>query len=77
MRIHAGDASDGRCKMLVTRADTDKLRYFRNQCNHRQAADWLNAFAKGTFQPDWKEWKDYTRKAEKEYKKITSRNLNE
>ena len=69
MRIHAGDASDGRCKVLVTRADTDKLRYFRNQCTHRQASDWLNAFAKGTFQPDWKEWKDYTRKAEKEYKK--------
>ncbi|MDE7331426.1 MAG: hypothetical protein K2O16_04195 [Lachnospiraceae bacterium] len=69
MRIQGGDASDGRCKVSVTRADSDKLRYFRNQCTHRQAAAWLTAFAKGTFQPDWKEWKDYTRQAEKEYKR--------
>lgn len=69
MRIQGGDKSDGRCKVSVTRADSDKLRYFKNQCTHKQAAAWLVAFAKGTFRPNWKEWKDYTRQAEKEYKK--------
>lgn len=69
MRIQGGDKTDGRCKVSVTRADSDKLRYFKNQCTHKQAAVWLTEFAKGAFHPDWKEWKDYTRQAEKEYKK--------
>lgn len=69
MRIQCGDKTDGRCKVSVTRADADKLRFFRNLCTHKQAAAWLMEFAGGTFQPDWKEWKDYTRQAEKEFKK--------
>lgn len=69
MGIYGGDKTDGRCRVSVTRADPDKLRYFRNLCTHRQAAAWLREFARGTFRPDWKEWKDYTRQAEKESKK--------
>lgn len=69
MRIQGGDKTDGRCKISVTRADSDKLRYFRNISTHRQAASWLREFAEGTFHPDWKEWKDYTRQAAKESKK--------
>lgn len=69
MRVQAGDKADGRCKVSVTRADPDKLRFFRNLCTHKQAAVWLVEFAKGKFQPDWKDWKDYTRQAEKEFKK--------
>ncbi len=69
MRVQIGDQTDGRCRVSVTRADPDRLRYFRNRCTHRQAAAWLTAFAKGNFCPDWKQWKDYTRQVEKENKK--------
>lgn len=69
MQVHGGDKTDGRCRVSVTRADSDKLRYFRILCTHKQAAAWLMEFAEGRFRPDWKEWKDYTRRAEKENKK--------
>ncbi len=69
MRIQGGDKSDGRCRIFVTRADPDQLRYFRNLCTHRQAAAWLMEFAQGKFRPDWKQWKDYTRQAQKDFKK--------
>ena len=65
MRIQTGDKMDGRCHVSVTRADPDKLRFFKTRCTHRQAAEWLMEFAQGKFSPNWKEWKDYTRKAEK------------
>ena len=69
MRVQGGDKSDGRCRIFVTRADPDRLRCFRNLCTHRQAAGWLMEFARGTFRPDWKEWKDYTSTAQKVFKK--------
>ncbi len=69
MRIQGGDKTDGRCRIFVTRADPDQLRYFRNLCTHRQAAAWLMEFAQGKFRPDWKQWKDYTRQAQKDFKK--------
>ncbi len=65
MQVQAGDKTDGRCRISVTRADEDKLRFFQRRCTHRQAAAWLMEFAEGKFSPDWKEWKDYTRQAEK------------
>ena len=71
MRIQAGNKTDGRCSVSVTRADSDKLRFFKNLCTHRQAAAWLLEFAKGNFRPDWKEWTDYTRQAEKEMNRKT------
>lgn len=66
MRIQGGNKMDGRCTVSVTRPDPDKLRFFKNQCTHRQAAAWLLEFAKGNFRPDWKEWTDYTKQAEKD-----------
>ena len=65
MQVQAGDKTDGRCQVSVTRADGDKPRFFKRRCTHRQAAAWLTEFANGRFSPDWKEWKDYTRQAEK------------
>lgn len=58
MRIEGGNKMDGRCTVSVTKPDGEKLRFFENRCTHRQAAAWLLEFAKGTFAPNWKEWKD-------------------
>lgn len=66
MRINGGNKMDGRCTVTVTKPDGATLRFFKNQCTHRQAAAWLLEFAKGNFTPDWKEWKDCTRQAERE-----------
>lgn len=66
MRIDGGNKTDGRCTVTVTKPDGAKLRFFKNQCTHRQAAAWLLEFAKGNFAPDWKEWKDCTRQAERD-----------
>jgi hypothetical protein len=66
MRIDGGSKMDGRCTVTVTRPDGAKLRFFKNQCTHRQAAAWLLEFASGNFAPDWKEWKDCTRQAERD-----------
>lgn len=66
MQVQGGDKQDGRCRVSVTRADSDKLRFFRKLCSHSQAAAWLLEFADGRFRPDWKDWKDYTRQAERE-----------
>ena len=62
MRATAGDQADGRCTVLASRADPDTLRFFQIRCDPRQAARWLKEFAAGSFQPDWKEWKDVTRR---------------
>lgn len=62
MRIEGGNKMDGRCTVSVTKPDGEKLKFFENHCTHRQAAAWLLEFAKGTFAPNWKEWKDITRR---------------
>lgn len=62
MRIDGGNKMDGRCTVSVTKPDGEKLKFFENHCTHRQAAAWLLEFARGTFSPNWKEWKDITRR---------------
>lgn len=62
MRIEGGNKMDGRCTVSVTKPDGEKLKFFENHCTHRQAAAWLLEFARGTFAPNWKEWKDITRR---------------
>jgi hypothetical protein len=66
MRIDGGNKMDGRCTVTVTRPDGATLRFFKNQCTHRQAAAWLLEFAQGKFAPNWNEWKDCTRQAERD-----------
>lgn len=66
MRINGGNKMDGRCTVSVTRPDGEKLHFLENQCTHRQAAAWLLEFAKGGFAPNWKEWKDITKRTERE-----------
>lgn len=58
IRIEGGNKMDGRCTVSVTKPDGEKLKFFENHCTHRQAAAWLLEFAKGTFAPNWKEWKN-------------------
>ena len=58
MRIEGGNKMDGRCTVSVTKPDGEKLKFFENHCTHRQAAAWLLEFARGTFAPNWKEWKN-------------------
>ena len=62
MQAMAGDKSDGRCTVITSRADPDTLRFFQIRCDPRQAARWLKEFAAGSFQPDWKQWKDVTKR---------------
>lgn len=66
MRIDGGNKMDGRCSVTVTKPDGAKLRFFKNQCTHRQAAAWLLEFAQGRFAPNWTEWKDCTRQTERD-----------
>ena len=65
IQVAAGDASDGRCTVKVTRPDPKELRFFQIKCTHRQAAAWLLEYARGDFHPDWSQWKDYTKAARK------------
>ncbi len=65
MTVRAGDKMDGRCTVTVSRPVEGELRFFETKCTHRQAADWFLAFYDGTFSPQWREWKDVTRKVTK------------
>lgn len=65
MTIETGDKMDGRCTVVVSRPMEKELRFFENKCGHRQAADWLMEFYDGKFSPNWREWKDVTRKVTK------------
>lgn len=64
MRLVAGNADDGRCTVLVTRADPDTLRMFKIKTTPRKAAAWLMDFARGQFRPDWSQWEDITKEVE-------------
>lgn len=61
IQVITGDKTDGRCTVTATRADPDKLRFFRTRCTHRRAAAWLLDYYDGTFRPQGKEWKDVTK----------------
>lgn len=61
IRITAGDKLDARCTVEATRADPDKLRFFRTKMPPRQAAAWLLGYPHGEYLPGGKEWKDFTK----------------
>lgn len=67
--LKAGDKLDGRVTVNASRPDPDKLRVFETKCTDRQAQEWLLQMSEGTFDPDFSQWKDVTKKLEKETKK--------
>ena len=67
--LKAGDQSDGRVTANASRPDPDKLRVFETKCTDRQAREWLLQMSEGTFAPDFSQWKDITKRLEKESKK--------
>lgn len=64
--LKAGDKSDGRVTVNASRPDPDKLRVFETKCTDRQARAWLLEMFEGMFDPDFSQWKDVTKKLEKE-----------
>lgn len=66
--LKAGDKSDGRVTANASRPDPDKLRVFETKCTDRQAQTWLLEMFEGMFSPDFSQWKDITKKLEKETK---------
>ncbi len=67
--LQAGDQTDGRVTVNASRPDTDELRVFEIKCTHRQAAEWLLAMFDGHFAPDFSQWRDITKKLQKQVKK--------
>lgn len=66
--LKAGDRSDGRVTVNASRPDPDKLRVFETKCTDRQAREWLLEMFEGLFDPDFSQWKDISKKLEKETK---------
>ena len=66
--LKAGDQRDGRVTVNASRPDPDKLRVFETKCTDRQASQWLLQMFEGMFDPDFSQWKDVTKKLEKEAK---------
>ena len=67
--LQAGDQSDGRVTVNASRPDPDMLRVFETKCTDRQAQEWLLQMSQGTFDPNFTQWKDITKKLEKAMKK--------
>lgn len=67
--LKAGDKLDGRITVNASRPDPDKLRVFETVCTDRQAREWLLQMSEGIFNPDFSQWKDITKKLEKERRK--------
>lgn len=67
--LKAGDQSDGRVTVNASRPDPDRLRVFEIKCTGSQARTWLLEMFEGVFDPDFSQWKDITKKLEKESKK--------
>lgn len=65
MTIKTGDKKEGRCTVVVSRPMETELHFFETKCGYHQAADWLMEFYDGKFSPNWREWKDVTRKVTK------------
>lgn len=67
--LKAGDKQDGRVTVNASRPDPDMLRVFETKCTDRQAREWLIQMSEGTFDPDFSQWKDITKRMEKRSKK--------
>lgn len=67
--LKAGDQLDGRITVNASRPDPDRLRVFETKCTDRQAREWLLEMFEGRFAPDFSQWRDITKKLEKETKR--------
>lgn len=65
MTVENGTKQDGRCTVTVSRLMQNELCFYQCKTQHRRAAQWLLEFYDETFAPDWREWKDVTRKLTK------------
>ncbi len=66
--LQAGNQMDGRVTVNVSRPDPDKLRVFETKCTDRQAREWLLQIYIDVFDEDFSQWKDVTKKLEKQIK---------
>ena len=66
--LKAGNQSDGRVTVNASRPEPNILRVFETKCTDRQAQEWLLQMSEGTFDPDFSQWKDITKKLERETK---------
>lgn len=64
--LQAGNQMDGRVTANASRPDQDALRVFETKCTDRQAQAWLLAMYEGNFDPDFSQWKDITKKLQKQ-----------
>ncbi len=67
--LQAGTAEDGRVTVNVSRPSVDRLRVYETKCTDRQAKKFLLDWAAGRFSEDLSQWKDITKKLEKQTKK--------
>jgi len=66
--LRAGSAEDGRVTVNVGRPGPDRLRVYETKCSDPQAKKYLLDWAAGLFSEDLSQWKDITKKLEKEIK---------
>ncbi len=67
--LRAGTAEDGRCTVNVSRPGVDRLRVYETKCTDRKAKQYLMDWTAGRFSEDLSQWKDITKKLEKQSKK--------
>ncbi len=67
--LQAGTVEDGRCTVNVSRPGVDRLRVYETKCTDRKAKQYLMDWAAGRFSEDLSQWKDITKKLEKQTKK--------
>lgn len=64
--LQAGDRMDGRITVNADCPGPDGLRVFEIKCTSSQAKTWLLAMNDGTFAPDFSQWKDITKRFQKQ-----------
>lgn len=62
IQVTVDDGKYDSCTVTATRADGDKLRFFKTTCTARQAKCWLIDYYDGNFRPGGSGWKDITSK---------------
>ncbi len=71
--LAAGDKMDGRVTANACRPEGGVLRVYETKCTDREARTWLLEMMDGVFDPDFSQWKDITKKREKNRKKYDTK----